>query len=143
MTITATKYAGRAMLLGIGSTAVPGSATYTTVGGVRTKAFSSSTEEIDISDGDDGVHKKGLEGGSKATSFSVSGLGSNDTSYELMKAKEQAGTFWAFQLSGVEDGDSIKGLFLITSFEVTGEYNGAQQFSATLVAQDTPTYTSA
>lgn len=140
MSITNQKYKGRSMVLGIGDSAVPGSAVFTTIGGVQVKGYSSTTEEIDTSDGDDGVHKKGIEGGTKTTTISVSGLGSNNVSYELMKAKEQAGLLWAFQLSGIEDGDSIKGLFLITSFEVNGEHNGAQKFSATLVAQDEPIY---
>ncbi len=143
MSITNTKYPGRALVLGIGDVADPATAVFTTIGGVKTKAYASSTEEIDISDGDDGVHKKGLEGGTKATSFSVSGLGNNQVAYALMKAKEQAGTIWAYQISGIENGDAIKGKFLITSFEGSGEHNGAQVFSATLSAQDTPTYTNA
>lgn len=141
MSITNTKYKGRSLLLKIGDSADPATAVFTLIGGVRTKGVSSSTEEIDISDGDDGVWKKGLEGGLKSLSMSVSGLGSNNVAYELMKSKEQAGTMWAFQLDGIDDGDSVKGLFLITSFEHNGEYNGAQQFSATLVSQDTPTFT--
>src|ERR1041385_4965467 len=99
MSITNTKYTGRAMVLKIGDSAVPATANYTTIGGVRTKAYSSSTAEIDISDGDDGVWKKGLEGGEKSISFTVSGLGNNNAMYELMKSKEQAGNIWAFQLA--------------------------------------------
>ena len=143
MAITNTKVKGRSMLLGIGDSAVPATAVFTTIGGVRAKSYSQSAEEIDITDGDDDVWKKGLEGGVMSISLSVSGLVSNNTSYELMRAKAQAGTIWAFQLSGISDSDAIKGNFLITSLEENGEYNGAQQFTASLVSQDTPTFTNA
>lgn len=143
MAITNTKYKGRTMVLGIGDSAVPATAVFTTIGGVRAKGVSMSTEEIDITDGDDDVWKKGLEGGVMSLSISVSGLVSNNASYELLRAKAQAGTIWAFQLSAIGDSDSVKGNFLITSLEENGEYNGAQQFSASLVSQDTPTFTNA
>lgn len=142
MAITNTKYAGRNATLAIGDSAVVATANYTTIGGVRTKGFSSSTEEIDTSDGDDGVHAKGIEGGTKKTTVNVAGLGSNNASYELMKSKEQAGTIWAYKLT-FEDGDTVAGLFLVTSFEANGEHNGAQQFSATLASQDTVVYSNA
>lgn len=143
MTITATKYKGRDMLLKIGSTADPATATFTTIGGVRVKGYAHSTEEIDISDGDDGVWKKLLEGGLQSITLNVSGLGNNDTNYETFKAKAQAGNIWAFQLTGVNDSDALKGAFLISSFEENGPYNGAQEFSANLVGADTPTFTNA
>lgn len=143
MTITATKYKGRSMLLKIGSTADPATATFTLIGGVRTKGASIGNEEIDISDGDDGTFKKLLDGGMQSLTINVAGLGSNDTQYEMLKSKAQSNTLWAFELSGIEDSDSIKGLFMISAFENTGEYNGAQMFSATLVSADTPTFTNA
>jgi TP901-1 family phage major tail protein len=141
MAITNTKYKGRNLVLKIGDSAVPGTAAYTTIGGVRAKGFSSSVEEIDISDGDDGAWKKLLEGGMQSISVNVSGLVSNNASYELLRSKHQTGALWAFQLSGLGDGDDIKGLFLVSSLEENGEYNGAQQFSATLVGADEPTHT--
>lgn len=143
MPITNTKFKGRSLLLGIGDSAVPGSAVFTTIGGVRAKGYSQSVEEIDISDGDDDVWKKLLEGGMQSLSLSVSGLVSNNTSYELLRAKAQTGTIWAFQLSAIGDADGIKGNFLITSLEENGEHNGAQQFTASLVSADTPTFTNA
>lgn len=143
MPITNTKFKGRSMLLGIGDSAVPATAVFTTVGGVRAKGYSQGVEEIDISDGDDDDWKKLLEGGMRSLSFSVSGLVSNNASYELLRAKAQAGAIWAFQLSAIGDGDGIKGNFLITSLEENGEYNGAQQFTATLAGADTPTFTNA
>lgn len=141
MAITNTKYKGRSMVLGIGDSAVPATAVFTTIGGVRAKGYSQSVEEIDITDGDDDVWKKGLEGGVMSLSLSVSGLVSNNASYELLRAKAQTGVIWAFQISAVADSDAVKGNFLVTAFEENGEYNGAQQFTATLVSQDTPTFT--
>lgn len=141
MPITATKYKGRSMLLGIGDSAVPATAVFTTIGGVRAKGYSESTEEIDISDGDDDTWKKLLEGGMQSLSFNVSGLASNNVSYALLRSKAQTGAIWAFQLSAISNGDSIKGNFLVTSLEENGEYNGAQQFTATLASADTPTFT--
>lgn len=143
MPITATKYTGRAMILKIGSTADPATAVFTVIGGVQAKAYTIGTEEIDISDGDDGVWKKLLEGGVQSIGISVSGLGSNDTQYEMLKSKAQTGAIWAFELTGIEDGDSVKGKFLATQFENNGEYKGAQQFSCNLVGADAPTFTNA
>lgn len=143
MAITNTKFKGRSLLLGIGDSAVPATAVFTTIGGVRAKGYSQGTEEIDITDGDDDVWKKLLEGGVQSLTLNVSGLVSNNASYELLRAKAQAGTIWAFQISAIGDADGIKGNFLITSLEENGEYNGAQQFSATLASADTPTFTNA
>lgn len=143
MSITNTKVKGRSMLLKIGDSAVPATAAFTTIGGVRAKGYSHGTEEIDVSDGDDGVWKKLLEGGSQNISFNVSGLGNNNTQFELLKSKAQTGAIWAYELSGIDDGDSVKGLFLVTNFESNGPYNGAQEFSCTLVGADEPTFTNA
>ena len=141
MAITNAKSKGRAMVLGIGDVATLGTAVFTTIGGVRAKAYSGNVEEIDVSDGDDDEWFKGLEGGTRKLSLSVSGLATGNVSFELMWAKWQAGTIWPFQLSGVAGGRAIKGLFLVTSLEENGEHNGAQQFSATLALQDTPVFT--
>lgn len=141
MPITNTKYKGRAMLLGIGDSAVPATAVFTTIGGVQTKGYSEGTEEIDISDGDDDPWKKLLEGGGQSLSFNVSGLVSNNVSYALLRSKAQTGAIWAYQLSAIGNGDGIKGNFLITGLEENGEFKGAQAFTATLVSADTPTFT--
>lgn len=143
MTITATKYTGRQMLFKVGSVADPAVAAFTVMGGVRVKGHAQGVEEIDISDGDDGVWKKLLEGGIQNLTLNVSGLVSNDAQFEIFKTKAQGGLIWAYQLDGEADGDSVKGKFQISSLEVTGDFKGAQEFTATLVSADTPTFTNA
>jgi predicted secreted protein len=143
MAISNTKVKGRTMVLQIGSTADPATASFTTVGGVRAKGHAGSVEPIDISDGDDDEWVKLLEGGARSLTLNVSGLVSNNASYETMRQKFQAGAIWAFQLAGIGDGDAIKGKFLIASLEENGEHNGAQQFTASLSSADTPTFTDA
>ncbi len=141
MTITNTKYTGRALTFQMEDTL--GGGAYTTLGGVRAKSVTISGEEVDITDGDDDTWKKLLEGaGVRSLAASVSGFVTNQARFEDFQAKAFAQTIWRFRLN-FADGDSITGLFLITSIEYTGEYNGAQQFSASLASADTPTLVNA
>ena len=41
------------------------------------------------------------------------------------------------------DGSTVKGAFIITSYERAGEYNGEETFSVTLESNGTMTYTNA
>lgn len=140
MTITNTKYTGRAFTLQSETTS--GGGTYATIGGVRAKGMTINNEVIDISDGDDDTWKKLLEGGIRSIAVSVSGLVSNNAAFEQIQDKAFAGNIWRFKMN-YADGDTLIGLFLTTSLEQHGEYNGAQMFSASLQSADTPTLTPA
>lgn len=141
MTITNTKYTGRAMTLQMEDTL--GGGVYSTIGGVRAKSVTINNEEVDITDGDDDTWKKLLEGaGVRSLALSVSGFITNNAAFELLQAKAFAGNIWRLKIN-FADSDNIIGLFLPASVELNGEYNGAQQFSASLSSADTPALTAA
>ncbi len=141
--ITNTKYAGRPLVIQIGDSADPATAVFTTIGGVRAKGYTLNNEPIDITDGDDDVWRKLLEGGIRSLEITVGGLVSNNVAYELMRTKLQTGAIWAYQLGVIADGDSLKAKFQGSSFEENGPYEGAQEFSLTLTSADTVTFTNA
>lgn len=139
MSITNAKYKGRVFLLQV-ETATPG--TYASIGGLRTKSLAVNNEEIDISDEDDGTFKKGLEGGLQSLAVSGAGLVTNEANYKLLKAAAFANTHKNCKLTWGA-GDTLTCLFHISSLAETGAYNGAQEFTVSLVSADTPTFTPA
>ncbi len=140
MAITNTKYVGRAYTVSMENTL--GGGTYTVIGGVRSKSMTINNEVIDISDGDDDTWKKLLEGGIRSLAASVSGLVSNNSAFEQLQDKVFAGNIWRLKFA-YADGDTMIGLFQITSLEQHGDYNGAQMFSASFASADTPVLTAA
>lgn len=136
MAITNTKYTGRAMTAQMENSL--GGGAYMTIGGVRAKSITINNEEVDITDGDDDTWKKLLEGaGVRSLAASISGLVTNASAFEQLQDKAFAGNIWRLRFN-FADGDSLTGLFLISSLELNGEYNGAQAFTASLVSADTP-----
>ncbi len=133
MTITNTKYTGRTLYLMVETS--PG--VYAQVGGMRTNSFSIGVEEIDVTDKDDDLWKKLLGGGNRTISASGSGFITNNAAYEAAQAAAQASTGINAKLV-YKTGKAIIGLFFISSLELSGEYNGAQMFSASLSSMNTP-----
>lgn len=127
-----TKFAGKDLLLYLGDQDTNATATtYSVIGGQRSTSFSINNEQIDVTDKDDSRWKKLIEGGVRNMSLSCSGI-LNDTAVhkELLEiATTGQIRFMRIQFA---DGQTFTGPFLLTSFEGTGEYTDAQQYSLTL-----------
>jgi predicted secreted protein len=133
MTISNTKYTGRTLYLMVEVSA----GVYAQVGGLRADSLSIGNEEIDITDKSDDTWKKLLAGGNRTLGVSGSGFVTNNTAFEVLQSAANAGTPLNAKLV-YKAGKAYAAPFLVTSCELNGEYNGAQQFSASLSSMNTP-----
>jgi TP901-1 family phage major tail protein len=131
-----TYYAGKDMLLKTGTWSGG-----TTVAGFTTNTLSINNQVIDASNKDSRFRQL-IEGGVKSLTISGSGVSSNDTGFETFKGYAQAAGSNALSM-GMDDSDTIEGSFIITSFTMTGEHQGAQTFDFTAESVGTITYTNA
>jgi TP901-1 family phage major tail protein len=129
-------YAGKDMLLKTGTWSGG-----TSVGGFRTNTLTINNQVIDTSTKDSRFRTL-IEGGIKSLTISGSGLASDNTGFESLKGYAQAATSNALAM-GSEDSDTIEASFIITSFTITGEHEGAQTFDFTAESAGTVTYTNA
>jgi TP901-1 family phage major tail protein len=132
----ATHYAGKDMLLKQGTWSAG-----TVVGGFTTNTITINNQVINTSS-KDLQFRTLIAGGIKSLTISGSGVASNDTGFETFKGYAQAASANALAI-GSEDSDTVEATFIITSFEITGEYQGAQTFSFTAESVGTVTYTNA
>lgn len=115
----------------------------TTVADCRTHSLRFTHEAVEITNKSSNGYRTLLEGaGTKSITVSLGGVISNDASHETLQGYANAGSINAMAL-GWADGDTLEASFLITSFEVTGDHNGEQQFTATLESSGTWTFTPA
>lgn len=120
-------YKGRDALIQISAN---GGSTFTTVGGVRTNGATINNEPVDITNADSAGFRELLpDGGVQSMSMNVEGIVVDNNAFEDMldQAKDRTLVYYQF---GFGNGGKVKALFAIGSFQVTGEYNGAQTFSA-------------
>lgn len=105
--------------------------TYTTVSGLQAKTFTLNNEPIDVTNHGSNQYRELLDGaGIRSMSISGSGIWTGDsTTLTAMVTAARDGTLKNFQI--VDDNNTItyQGSFKITSFELTGEYNGAATYS--------------
>src|SRR4051794_15306058 len=133
-----TDYTGRAFLLKTG----------TWSGGTEVAECMSNTlrvgvETVDITHKGSNAFRALLEGaGTKSITLSGSGNVSNVAGFETFQGYAFAGSINAMAM-GWADGDTLEASFLITSYEITGEHNGAQTFSFTAESSGTYTFTAA
>lgn len=133
MAITHAKHAGREVL--VKAELSPG--VYTTIGGCRSDGITIGNEAVDVSD-KDGLWRCLLsQAGTGTVTVNSSGLLANSAALKEARVKAQTdgklGLLFAYK-----SGRAIYGDFIIASFEATGEYNGAQEFTLTAESADTP-----
>lgn len=115
----------------------------TTLAGMRSTSFTVNTEIVDVTTKDDAGVRNLLAGaGVRSFTISASGLFTDAAVEETVRGYAFAGTANAFGLV-FENGDTIDASFIISSYERSGEYNGAEEYSLTLEADGTITYTAA
>lgn len=113
--------------------------------GVRTKGFTVTAEPVDVTTDDDGGERILLpDPGLRSAEISVAGI----TSDEILMAEIMSGVTGRTLKNAVVDLPStlanpgqVSGSFFVSTFEITGEYQGAVEFSATLMSAGALTYT--
>jgi len=127
--------AGRDFLLQVEDS--PGGGTYTTIGGMRAKSITINNEEIDVSSGDAQWKQRLVGGGLKELSVSGSGVLDDGAPVNLVEVAARDGSLLSYRLITINKTYTVA--FTTGTFEITGEYTDAQQFSISLASSGVPT----
>ena len=103
------------------------------IAGVRTKGLTIANSSIDITSGDDsGIRKLLEEAGERTVDITCSGVAVNpDLLADAMAGSVSAVLSLAYPAGFDTLATTISGTFFMSSFAITGEYNGAATFDAT------------
>ena len=128
------------------------SGTPATVGGMRSTSMSINGETVDItakdsatfsgSSGHDIGRALGGNMGIRSMSVSASGVFTDSAGENNIRGAAFTGSSVNYDLV-FGDESTVKGAFIITSYERAGEYNGEETFSVSLESNGTMTYTNA
>jgi predicted secreted protein len=132
-------YAGREAVLKIST---DGGSVYTALPGVRATSNGISSGAVDITNASSpsGWQEMLAGGGTRGMQISVDGIVSTGAAFVAFFAHVTAGTKGRFRMSfgngGIVDFDAS-----VNDFNITGNYNDAQTFSATLASSGVPAFT--
>lgn len=135
------KYNGDLFLIKLGNEDGPPE-TFTTIACMRSTSLSLNNEQIDVTSKCDTPWRELIEGGIRSMSLSLSGIFNDDATIDSINDIALAGTIKNYEIVS-ERGDSYTGAFQISSFERSGEYNDAEQYSVSLESSGTITHTDA
>lgn len=120
-----------------------GGTTYNTIASVRTKSVAINNEPIDITTDDSDAWRTLLaEPGNRSIDLSVSGIWTDDDLLAQISAATASVALQDLQIV-YPDTSTHEGDFMINTFNVTGEYNGAATFEASFQSSGSVTYTAA
>lgn len=116
----------------------------TTIADCRTHTFTINNEQVDITNKSSNGYRTLLEAaGTQSLSISFGGIVSDNAAFETFQGYANANSINAFALGGFGDSDYIEGSFAVSTYEITGEHNGEQTFTATLESSGAWTLTAA
>lgn len=132
---------GRTLIIQLDTT---GSGSYSTVGSLRTKTFKISDESVDVTTADSTNQWREIlaNAGIKSMEVSGSGLFADGTAENLINTLIIAGTIRNWKITHPALG-TYTGAFHIDSFDGSGEYNGAFEFSLALSSAGEITFAAA
>jgi len=111
-----------------------------TLVGVRTKGYTVSNEYVDVTtDDDDGWRTLLSDPGVRSVEVTVGGISSDQVLLAAIMAASVSSETLTVNLPTTTG--TLAGLFLISSFEQTGEHDGAVEFTATFQSAGVVTYT--
>jgi TP901-1 family phage major tail protein len=111
-----------------------------TLVGVRTKGYTVTNDLVDVTtDDDDGWRTLLADPGLRAVEVTVGGISSDQVLLAAIMAASITGETLTVQLPTTTG--TLAGLFMLSSFEQTGEHDGAVEFSATFMSSGAVTYT--
>ena len=112
----------------------------TTLVGVRTKGYTITNDYVDVTtDDDDGWRVLLADPGLRSVEVTVGGISSDQIMLAAIMAANVTAETLTVQLPTTTG--TLAGSFLISSFEQTGEHDGAVEFSATFMSSGAVTYT--
>lgn len=115
----------------------------TTLVGVRTRGVTNSNEMVDVTtDDDNGWRKLLATPGVKSVEVTVGGISSDEVLLaEFYNASTTGETLQVDLPSSLATPGNLSGTFHLSSFEITGEHDGAVEFSATFQSSGAVSYT--
>ena len=121
---------GSAFLLKIANGASP--PVYETVAGLRTTQMSVSGDAVVITNKGSGGWRELLSGaGVRSVSVSAAGIFLGSAAEARVRANAMAGTLAPYELS-FEDGEKLRGRFLIQRLDYSGDFNGERNYTIQL-----------
>ena len=121
---------GSAFLLKIGNGGAPPS--FSTVAGMRTTQMSVNGEAVNITSKDSGGWRELLSGaGTRSVSVAASGIFTGSAAEMRVKTNALSGAIDDYELS-FESGERMRGRFLVTRLDYSGDYNGERNYTLNL-----------
>ena len=121
---------GSAFLLKIADGATP--PVYRTVAGLRTTQMSINGDTVVVTHKESGGWRELLSGaGVRSVSVSASGIFLGSAAEASLRANALAGLVDAYELS-FEDGEKLRGRFLVQRLDYAGDFNGERNYSVVL-----------
>jgi TP901-1 family phage major tail protein len=121
---------GSAFLLKVGNGAEP--PVFATVAGMRTTQMSVNGEAVNVTSKDSGGWRELLSGaGVRSVSVAASGIFTGSAAEVRVKTNALAGLVDDYELS-FESGERLRGRFLVTRLDYSGDYNGERNYALSL-----------
>lgn len=121
---------GSAFLLKVGNGAEP--PVFATVAGMRTTQMSVNGEAVNVTSKDSGGWRELLSGaGVRSISVAASGIFTGSAAEIRIKSNALAGLIDDYELS-FESGERLRGRFLVTRLDYSGDYNGERNYALSL-----------
>lgn len=121
---------GSAFLLKVGNGAEP--PVFATVAGMRTTQMSVNGEAVNVTSKDSGGWRELLSGaGVRSVSVAASGIFTGSAAETRVKTHALAGQIDDYELS-FESGERLRGRFLVTRLDYSGDYNGERNYALSL-----------
>ena len=111
-----------------------------TLVGVRTKGYTITNDYVDVTtDDDDGWQTLLADPGLRSVEVTAGGISSDQVLLAEMMKSNITGEPLTIQLPTTTG--TLAGTFLVSSFEQTGEHDGAVEFTASFMSSGVVTYT--
>ncbi|MET1113251.1 MAG: phage tail protein [Allosphingosinicella sp.] len=121
---------GSAFLLKVGNGGEP--PVFATVAGMRTTQLSVNGEAVNVTSKDSGGWRELLSGaGVRSISVAASGIFTGSAAEIRIKSNALAGQIDDYELS-FESGEKLRGRFLVTRLDYSGDYNGERNYALSL-----------
>jgi TP901-1 family phage major tail protein len=121
---------GSAFLLKVGDGGTP--LAYATVAGLRTTQLSVNGEAVNVTSKDSGGWRELLSGaGVRSVSVAGSGIFTGSAAEVRLKGNALGGVIDDYELS-FEGGERMRGRFLVTRLDYSGDYNGERTYTLSL-----------
>jgi TP901-1 family phage major tail protein len=121
---------GSAFLLKVGNGGEP--PVFATVAGMRTTQMSVNGEAVNVTSKDSGGWRELLSGaGVRSISVAASGIFTGSAAEIRIKSNALAGQIDDYELS-FESGEKLRGRFLVTRLDYSGDYNGERNYALSL-----------